>query len=268
MCRRSQIRDRMARVIEDRALGDFERDPAGRAALALEQCGDSTRQFGFIRSRAERLIDTLTGRPAARHAAHCATALPTTHSVIAQMYPVCSARGTNSDGGTRPRDGCCQRTSASTKCSPLAGQRHLRLVHERELVVVDRLAQVAHERKAREAVLIVAVVPDRDAEVAALRRVHRDVGMTQQLGRLPAVFGVRRDADAGTDVDDVALERHRRRERLQHQVGRALRVADAVSREQDRELVAAQARDDGCRAPDARLQPRRPPPAASRSPMG
>ena len=59
-----QVLDRMAGVVEDRALGDLERDPLRRAAVHLQQRRPRDRaSVSSITSRADRLIDTLIGRP-------------------------------------------------------------------------------------------------------------------------------------------------------------------------------------------------------------
>ena len=59
-------------------------------------------------------------------------------------------------------------------------ERHLGLIQKRELIAIDRLAQIAHQRKTLAAVLIIAVIPDEHAEIVALGCVHRDVGMTDE----------------------------------------------------------------------------------------
>ncbi len=54
------------------------------------------------------------GRPASRD--HCAAwrvASVSTHRPISTMAPLSSASGMKSVGGTGPRVGCCQRSSAS-----------------------------------------------------------------------------------------------------------------------------------------------------------
>ncbi len=66
---------------------------------------------------AETLTDTRTWRPSGRRACHTWTsrqACASTQRPSVTICPVCSATGMNSAGSTRPRAGCCQRTSAST----------------------------------------------------------------------------------------------------------------------------------------------------------
>ena len=75
-----------------------------------------------------------------------------------------------------------------------------RLVEQRELVVVDRAAQVVQHCQAFAAVLVVVVVPQRVSQFIALRGVHRHVGVSQHDRPFSAVFGVHRNADARPHV--------------------------------------------------------------------
>ena len=129
-------------------------------------------------------------------------------------------------------------------------ERHPRLIDQRELVVVDSLLEVAHQRQALLAVLVVAVVPHDDPELVALGGAHRDVGALQQLARIVAVIGTHGDADAGPDIDDVAVERHPHFERTHDGLGDALGIADAAACHEDGELVAADAGDAVASATD------------------
>ena len=87
-----------------------------------------------------------------------------------------------------------------------------------------------------------------------LRGPHRDFGALQQLARVVAVVGTHGHADAGVHVDHVPVERHPHFERAAHGLGDALGIADAAARHEDRELVAADARDAVARAADDRAQ--------------
>ena len=69
-----------------------------------------------IRSRVDRFIDT-RWMPKRAIAACWRAASSKTHSVSWRTKPVCSAKGMNCIGGTSPRVGCCQRTSASAPTS-------------------------------------------------------------------------------------------------------------------------------------------------------
>ena len=53
----------------------------------------------------------------------------------AWISPVSSAIGMNSLGGTRPRWGCCQRSSASKPVTAVAAEVEERLEHQEQLVL-------------------------------------------------------------------------------------------------------------------------------------
>ena len=63
--------------------------------------------------------------------------------------------------------------------------------------------------------LIRAFVPHGHAAIVALGHVHRDIGATKQRRSLDAMPGKHCDADAGRNVDDMTLKRHRQLERAQ-----------------------------------------------------
>ena len=86
-----------------------------------------------------------------------------------------------------------------------AAERHLGLVDQRQLVVVDRLAQIGHQRQAIAAVLVVMVVPHCHTQVLALGDIHRDVCAAEQRCAFAAMGGKRGDADARAHVDQMAI---------------------------------------------------------------
>jgi hypothetical protein len=80
--------------------------------------------------------------------------------------------------------------------------------------------------------------------VHRLRRVHRNVGTLEQLGRVPAMVGIGHHADARLDVHDHAVELNRNVERDKHPPRNVLDIQKSADRgNQDRELVAAEAGD-------------------------
>ncbi len=125
-----------------------------------------------------------------------------------------------------------------------AAQHDFRLIRERQLVVVDRLAQIAQQRQPVAAVLVLVLVPYGGAAVGALCRVHRDVRATQQRRALGAVLRKDRDPDAATDVDHVALKRRRQLEHMLNRLGETPRVVDVSSGQKHGELVASETRHD------------------------
>jgi hypothetical protein len=102
--------------------------------------------------------------------------------------------------------------------------------------------QLAEAREADVAVALVFGLEDRPARVGVLGRVHRHVGVAQQLvGRAP-VMGPERDADAAFDVDRHAVELERVFERRPQPGGDRHGVLEAGrARQEDRELVSAEA---------------------------
>ena len=94
--------------------------------------------------------DRPSGRPNIRcHAAPWRQASRSTKQVSGTMRPVSSATGMNSEGDTSRPSGRFQRTSASRPRDLGRGQLDDRLVEHRELVALDRLAQLGLERQAR-----------------------------------------------------------------------------------------------------------------------
>ena len=116
-----------------------------------------------------------------------------------------------------------------------------RLIDDREAVLLERLAQLVGKAHALGARGVDRRVVEGDAVAAELLgEIHRDVGAAQQfLGADRLVVG-QRDADAGADLDEAAVERDRIVEKADEAVAdlsRALHRLRAV--EHDGELVAA-----------------------------
>src|SRR5207248_11231193 len=82
-----------------------------------------------------------------------------------------------------------------------------------------------------------------DAEVPALGRVHRDVGVLQQFGAVAAVQRVHRYADAAADVHRGTVQVGRALQHGQQPLGHLPRLGRGADvRQYHRELVAAEAR--------------------------
>ena len=89
--------------------------------------------------RADRLTDTTIGRRAGPSGSHASwpparQAVSRTQRPIGTIRPVSSASGMKASGGTRPRVGCCQRTSASNPTISVALEVDDRLVVDAQLV--------------------------------------------------------------------------------------------------------------------------------------
>ena len=122
-------------------------------------------------------------------------------------------------------------------------QLGLRLVVEHELAGLEGGAELAHQREPLAAVVVAPGEVDLVAGAHALGLVHRDVGALQQPHGVRRVVGVERDADAGVDVHVDAADRERLLERRAQAQPRGAGGRLVAGLEDDRELVAAEARE-------------------------
>ena len=224
--------------ISRQAGQDRQRGPLGSAMIAPSVTSSRSRAGGTpvlgaaaarsapaaprrAGSRAETLTATGSRCPRARQAPHCRSACVEHAAVSGRISPVCSARGMNSPGGTSPRIGCCQRTSASTPSAPPRAQAHLGLVVQHQLVARRWRGAAPRPGPARAAVVVLrgGSRPAQPAPVA-LGRVHRDVGVPQQRRR-------RRRRVPGRPRcrcwPPTAARRPRLERRVQHRAGGARR---------------------------------------------
>ena len=100
--------------------------------------------------RADRLTDTNERRAVApvasrRQRAAWRQAVSSTQRPSGTIRPVSSAIGMNDSGATRPRVGCCQRTSASKPTIRVVVEGDDRLVVEAQLAALEGAAQVVLE---------------------------------------------------------------------------------------------------------------------------
>ena len=97
------------------------------------------------------------------------------------MMPVSSAIPMNSPGATRPRTGCSQRRSASSRTRSPDREVELRLEQHAELVALERLAQSPLGEQAGDGLRVHRLVEQLVARAAAaLGAVHRGVGVAQE----------------------------------------------------------------------------------------
>ena len=247
---RRSVDRRPQRIGHERALGHLELERVRRRARRRPSADAIfSTSVGCRNWRTDRLIAMRGGAtPAARHAAMRRHALASTHAPSSSMRPVFSATAMNWLGRMSPSSGWFQRTSASTPVMRERREVDARLVDEAELA-----------RARRPAAGSLATISDSSArgvqvrreilEVVApllLRGVHRRVGGREQAVDVLRVVRVAGDADArrrraprsprdvdrlGEPLEDLAGD--------DGDVARVLHVVD-----DDRELVAAQARDD------------------------
>ena len=172
-----------------------------------------------------------------------------------------SARAMKSTGRTRPRDGCCQRASASKPTTRSDPQVQDRLVVDRQLVALERGPQLRLDVEALEGVPAAERIEHRDAPGrVALRADERDLRLLEHVAAAGAARRADRDAHARADEPGAAVEVERRLELELDALGerRAAPSGSAV-RQQDRERVAAESRHRVVRPDDtrdARCRPR------------
>ena len=131
----------------------------------------------------------------------------------------------------------------------------LRLVVQDQLVALERAAQLGDQRQPLARVAVARRVVGLEAGARLLGLVHRDVGALQQRVGVGAVLRAERGADARVhhDLEPVDLERVLERDAdPAPDLGRARQPGAG---QQQRELVAAEPRDEAVR--------RRPPPAGA-----
>ena len=163
--------------------------------------------------------------------------------MISRMAPVCSASGDElaRRHGAQPRVAPAQQRPRPRRLA--RREVELGLEAERELVALDGAPQLSHQAQPLDAVAVLGRVVEGGAEVALLGDVHRDLGASQQRRRIAAVVGKEGDAEARRDVDAHLLDLDRAGERGLDLAEHRARLGEAARRQQDRELVAAQAGD-------------------------
>ena len=136
------------------------------------------------------LTDTASSLAGGAPARALASASSSTNAVSAPISPASSASAMNSSGGTKPRRGWIQRTSASTEPISPVDEVDLRLVVELELALLDRDPQLLDQLHPVGGAVEVLLV-DREALAVELGAVHREVGAAHEVGRVGGVVGQR-----------------------------------------------------------------------------
>ena len=155
-----EVFDCMALVVENRAFGDLERDPLCLAIVLLEHRREADGQFR---------IHQIARRDVHRHVHRHALSSPR-RALLDGMRDNPMRDLADRARLFRKRNEFHRRHHSATGMLPaderfnvklaVAAERHLRLIHQQQLVVVDRAAQIADQRQAFVAVLLVAFVPD------------------------------------------------------------------------------------------------------------
>ena len=123
-------------------------------------------------------------------------------------------------------------------------ERDLGLEVQDELVVVERVAQLAQELEALGRVGVARGGVGLDVRSRALGLVHGHVGVAQERRDVLAVVGLQRDADRGAELDGDAADVERDGQRAVQARGHLADGAAMGHVGQDRELVAAEAGQD------------------------
>ena len=121
-------------------------------------------------------------------------------------------------------------------------QVHNRLVVQHELLPVDRVTKRGGQRQPLFGAAIAIGGVDRVPRAVALRHVHRDVGLLEQLVDRGGVRREARDPDASVDDQRAIAEEKRLLEILEDLARGQLRTRDVRDRQQHGELVAAEPR--------------------------
>ena len=167
------------------------------------------------RARPRVRADTLTDTATCPRSRTSVSALRITQVVSRSMRSVCSHRGMNRSGYSRPRVGCCQRTRASTASTCPSCEGGLGLVVHDQLAGVDGAAQLGDEPEVGRVVVVVLGVVAHHPDVLGLGDVHGHIGVLEQVVDVDAVVGRDDEADARLDrqgepahldlvLDDVA----------------------------------------------------------------
>ena len=240
--------------------------PVSRSTVSTSSTSDRRATW-----RGERLTETVRSAPgaAASHSCICRQASRSAHRPSVRICPVASATGRNSAGSSTRPSGVGQRSRASKPRSARGSSAKTGWNARRNSPwrsprcsassICTRAAMRSRRRVVEELVALAA---------QALRRVHGGVRVAQQLLRARVAAAAERDAHAGGDRHVAAERRHRRLHLALDAVGhqrRVVDVGDAV--EQDRELVAREARDRVARTQAARPAAWRPR-SARRRPSG
>ena len=157
-----------------------------------------------------------------------------------------------------PRTGCRQRNSASQPVTSIAAQIDQRLIVQFEGALRQRRAQIRLQFAAKIGLLLHRGIEEAIGPAAGrLRRIHREIGVLQEIEQIGAVARRDRDADAGIAGKLVAVAVERGAQRLidpRDQRVNVLGALDAVLK--DGEFVPAEAGDEIFRS-DRLAQPLR-----------
>ncbi len=199
--------------------------------------------------------------PASRQRRAWAQASRRTQSPISTIKPLCSASGMNSSGDTNPRCGCHHRSSASTASTRMPLMRQSRLIIQRELAAIQRLAQIRLHRQVFGRAGADRFLEELQSTVSGLlAMVHGGVGVLDQRLGVGRIAREQTDADGRGQRYFLLREHERPRQRqLYAAAPRPARCRPSLCR-----AAPGRIRRRRCAPPSrcCRLSPRRPPSCA------
>ena len=115
-----------------------------------------------------------------------------------------------STGYSRPRVGCCQRSSTSAPAHAAGREFDLRLKEQAQFVVFDRVAQLAQQRELVAGRGLERLFVDRERALLAPCAFQGQIRAAHQLiGGVGAVARPRARPQGRGDVDGLRLDEHR-----------------------------------------------------------
>ncbi|MCW0447782.1 hypothetical protein NB706_000616 [Xanthomonas sacchari] len=230
-------------VADQRRLGQLQLQPLRRPAIALAQLDDPFGEAAVAQlHRRDVHRDPVEAQP--RRIPGRGLAAGLADHPVAQAHDLAAFLGDRNELGrvAMAVAGAVPAQQRFHRRRALARRVHQRLVHQRELLAVQRAMQRMLDLQAplRAQQHVLAVVM---AGVASglLGRVHRRVGGAQQAVEVLAPLLHQRDADAGADLDHVlaAVQRlGQRRDQLARHVPGVARLGEVA--QHHHELVAAE----------------------------
>src|SRR5471030_93119 len=239
--------DHAVDVVHQRAFGDFQFQPCGLEAVALQRGGHAQRQ-----RRGEFARRDVDGQADRRQAGQ----LPRLRLRAGFLqHPLADLH--HQPGGLGQRDEFGRRHQAALGMQPAhqrlgaddlaAADAELGLVVQQQLAVAERVAQPGFDAHAFLHALVHVLAVEGDVVVLAVAALlgaeHGDVGQPQQRFGVAAILRVDADADAAADPQIVAVDQEGLGQRGQQLVRHHARLVVLADVEQaDGEFVAAQPR--------------------------
>ena len=161
----------------------------GSTRSARSSRSSASPSSGSRMSAADRFTASSSSSPWRRHSPSWRTAAASTQLVSRREPPVLSASGTNSAGDTGAELRMLPAHQRLETRHRAVRHRHLRLVHERQVVLIDGGAQIGDQGEAAAVLLVLAEAVHGDAGAHLVGIVERHLGALQQLVGAAPVAG-------------------------------------------------------------------------------